>query len=323
MAKVDFDKIPKYSELPIKPGAPAHSNWGVFGDDDEIGCFNFLTPAGIVEAAKLVREGKVFRLDNKVGYASPPIGGRAPARQTVKSYEEHGLLAFDDILDNYNTQEGSQWDGLRHVGFTWEKAFYNGVTAEEVKTTSKIGIHNWKDKILGRGLLIDVYRYCTENGRKINPLEAEKYSLDELKGALKAQGSELKPGTILLIRTGWMQAYYKASQEVRDSLASLTNAKGCGLDGGLPMAEWLWDNHVAALGSDAFAAEAFPFDFNSKESLHMLALPLLGLSLGEQFNLEDLAADCARDGRYEFMVVSVPLHVVGGFASPPNAVAIK
>ena len=323
MAKVDFDKIPKYSELPIKPGAPAHSNWGVFGDDDEIGCFNFLTPAGIVEAAKLVREGKVFRLDNKIGYASPPIGGRVPARQTVKSYEEHGLLAFDDILDNYNTQEGSQWDGLRHVGFTWEKAFYNGVTAEEVKTTSKIGIHNWKDKILGRGLLIDVYRYCTENGRKINPLEPEKYSLDDLKGTLKAQGSEMKPGTILLVRTGWMQAYYNASQEVRNRLASLTNAKGCGLDGGLPLAEWLWDNRVAALGSDAFAAEAFPFDFNDKESLHMLALPLLGLSLGEQFNLEDLAADCASDGRYEFMVVSVPLHVVGGFASPPNAVAIK
>ena len=323
MAKINFDKIPKYSELPIKAGAPAHSNWGVFGDDDEVGCFNFLTPAGIVEAAKLVREGKVFRLDNKVGYASPPIGGRAPARQTVKSYEEHGLLAFDDILDNYNTQEGSQWDGLRHVGLNRERAFYNGVTPEEVKTTAKIGIHNWKDKILGRGLLIDVYRYCTENGRKINPLEAEKYSLDELKGAIKAQKSELKPGTILLIRTGWMQAYYGASQAVKDSLASLANAKGCGLDGGLPMAEWLWDNHVAALGSDAFAAEAFPFDFNSKESLHMLALPLLGLSLGEQFNLEDLAADCASDGRYEFMVVSVPLHVVGGFASPPNAVAIK
>ena len=58
-------------------------------------------------------------------------------------------------------------------------------------------------------------------------------------------------------------------------------------------------------------------------SLHMLALPLLGLSLGEQFNLEPLADDCAMDKRYEFMLVSVPLHLVGGYASPPNAVAIK
>ena len=55
----------------------------------------------------------------------------------------------------------------------------------------------------------------------------------------------------------------------------------------------------------------------------MLALPLLGLSLGEQFNLEPLAEDCAKDKRYEFMVVSAPLHLVGGYASPPNAVAIK
>ena len=323
MAKLDFGKIPKYSQLPIKPGAPAHSNWGVFGDDDEVGCFNFPTPEGIIEAAKLIRNGKAFRLDNRIGYAEPPIGGRATTKHSVKSYEEHGVLAFDDILDSYNTQEGSQWDGLRHVGFTWEKAFYNGVTPEQVKTTSKIGVHNWKDKIIGRGLLIDVYRFCTAAGRKINPLEPEKYSLDELKGALKAQGSQLKPGTILLVRTGWMQAYCNASPEVRESLGSLIDAKGCGLDGGLPIAEWLWDNRVAALGTDAFAAEAYPFDFQSKESLHMLALPLLGLSLGEQFNLEPLADDCAKDKRYEFMVVSAPLHLVGGYASPPNAVAIK
>ena len=61
MVKLDLSKIPKYSQLPIKPGAPAaHSNWGVFGDDDEVGCFNFLTPEGIIEAAKLIRDGKPF-----------------------------------------------------------------------------------------------------------------------------------------------------------------------------------------------------------------------------------------------------------------------
>jgi hypothetical protein len=126
-----------------------------------------------------------------------------------------------------------------------------------------------------------------------------------------------------LVRTGWMQAYYNASPEVRQSLGSRTEAKGCGLKGGPPIAAWLWDNRVAALGTDVFASEAHPFDFTSKESFHILALPLLGLSLGEQFNLEPLVEDCANDERYEFMVVSVQLHVVGGFASPPNAVAIK
>jgi hypothetical protein len=52
-------------------------------------------------------------------------------------------------------------------------------------------------------------------------------------------------------------------------------------------------------------------------------LPLLGLPLGELFVLAPLAEDCALDRRYEFMVVSAPLHVEGGVATPPNAVVIK
>jgi len=323
MGKIDFNKIPKFSELPVKPGAPEGSNWGVFGDDDQIGCFNFLTPEGIVEAARLVREGKVFRLDNPVNYASPPLGGRAITRHSMVSHENLGMLGFDDLLDNYNTQEGSQWDGLKHVGHTRLQAFYNGATVDDVKQNRKLGVENWKDRIIGRGLLIDAFRYCTQRGRRIDPFQPEKYSVEELKGALAAQGSQLRPGTIVIVRTGWMQAYFNASPQVKQAMGQLENVRACGLDASREMVEWLWDNRVAAIGSDTFAVEAFPFDFQDEGSLHIRALPLLGLSLGEQFNLEELAADCARDGRYEFMLVSVPLHVIGGFASPPNAVAIK
>jgi kynurenine formamidase len=323
MGKIDFNKIPKFSQLPIRPGAPEGSNWGVFGDDDQIGCFNFLTPEGIVEAARLVREGKVFRLDNPVNYASPPLGGRATTKHTMVSHENLGMLGFDDLLDHYNTQEGSQWDGLKHVGHKRLQAFYNGATVDDVKGNRKLGVENWKDRIIGRGLLIDAYRYCTMQGRVIDPFQPEKYSVDELKGALAAQGSQLKPGTIVIVRTGWMQAYFNAPAEVKQAMGRLENVRACGLDASREMVEWLWDNRVAAIGSDTFAVEAFPFDFQDEGSLHIRALPLLGLSLGEQFNLEELAADCARDGRYEFMLVSVPLHVIGGYASPPNAVAIK
>jgi kynurenine formamidase len=323
MARSDFDKFPKFSELPVRPGAPPESNWGVFGDDDQVGCLNFLTPKGIVEAARLVKEGKAFRLDNQVNYADPPLGGRATSRQSVANYEHLGILAFDDVLDNYNTQEGSQWDGLKHVGHMRLQAFYNGATVEDVKQNRKLGIEHWKNRIIGRGLLIDAYRYCTEAGRSINPLAPEKYTLDELKGALKAQGSRLKPGTVVLVRTGWMPAYLNSSAEVKQSMGSLEGVRACGLDNSRELVEWLWNNRVAAIGSDTFAVEAYPFDFHDEGTLHIRALPLMGLSLGEQFNLEELAADCAQDKRYEFMLVSVPLHVIGGYASPPNAVAIK
>src|SRR5438445_10566 len=80
MAKIDFNKIPRFSQLPVKPGAPPDSNWGVFGDDDEVGCINFLTEDGIIEAAKLVRKGKVFRLDTPINFATPPLFDRPEAR---------------------------------------------------------------------------------------------------------------------------------------------------------------------------------------------------------------------------------------------------
>jgi len=323
MAKIDFDKIPKFSQLPVRPDAPPDSNWGVFGDDDEVGCVNFLTEDGIVEAAKLVRKGKVFRLDTPLNYANPPLFDREPVKHTKKSFESLGLLGFDDVLDQYNTQEGSQWDGLGHVGNLNAKAFYNGVTNDQIKQSAKLGIHNWADRFVGRGVLVDAFRFRADKGRPVNPLNDERYSLDDLKQALTAQSTELKPGSILLVRTGWMQAYLGASPAQKREMAPLNKLKACGIDDSREMVSWLWDSRIAAIGTDCPAVEPWPWDFRDNGALHYRTLSLLGLPLGEQFNLEKLAADCAGDKRYEFMLVSVPLHLVGGIASPPNAVAIK
>ena len=87
MAKIDFAKLPKFSELPVKKGAPPDSYWGVFGDDDEVGCLNFLTPEGVIEAARMVQNGKVFRLDTRINYANPPLFERKPAKHTKTSFE--------------------------------------------------------------------------------------------------------------------------------------------------------------------------------------------------------------------------------------------
>ncbi|MBV8773861.1 MAG: cyclase family protein [Deltaproteobacteria bacterium] len=323
MAKIDLQKIPHFSQLPVRPGAPADSNWGVFGDDDQVGCINFLTEEGVVEAARLVQKGKVFRLDTPINYASPPLFDREPVHHTKKSFESLGLLGYDDVLDSYNTQEGSQWDGLGHVGNLAAKAFYNGTTNDEIKRTDKLGIHNWASRFVGRGALIDAFRYREETGRPVNPLHDEKYSLADLKAALDRQHTALKPGSILLVRTGWMGAYLAASSDEKRTMAPINKLKSCGIDDSREMVAWLWDNRVAAIGTDCPAVEPWPWDFRDPGALHYRTLSLLGLPLGEQFVLDPLAADCAEDHRYEFMLVSVPLHLVGGIASPPNAVAIK
>src|SRR5580704_16267056 len=311
-------KIPTFEELPIRKDLPADCSWGVFGDDDKLGCLNFLTAEGVVEAAGLVKSGKVFRLDARMGFANPPLFGRAASEHTIVPL---GPMANDDIV-RYNTQESSQWDGLSHVGHVRLERFYNGATASEVQQ-GKLGIQHWKDKFVGRGLLIDAFGFRKAQGRPVKPLERDVYTLAELKAALGHQGSVLKPGTILLVRTGWMESYERSSEAEKRALTPVETLRCAGIEASREMVAWLWNNRVAAIGTDCPGVEAFPFNFADEGALHYRALPLLGLPLGELFVLEPLALDCAADRRYEFMVVSAPLNVVGGIASPPNAVAIK
>ncbi|MGO9605700.1 MAG: cyclase family protein [Candidatus Binataceae bacterium] len=325
MATIDFNKVPRFKELPVRKNAPAESSWGVFGDDDELGCLNFLTPEGIIEAARMVQKGKVFRLDTPINYAKPPLFNRNPAKHTILSFEQYGLLGHDDSLDNYNTQEGSQWDGLAHVGHVRHRAFYNGVTDDKIKDGlgGKLSIHKWANRFVGRGVLIDVCKFLEDQKRPIDPLSSAQYTLKDIQGALKAQGTPIKPGSILLIRTGWLRSYLAASDEQKKAMAPLEKLASCGIEPTSAMVEWFWDNRFAAVGTDCPAVEPWPWDFKDEGALHYRTLSLLGLPIGEQFVLDDLAADCAADKRYEFMLVSVPINLEGGIATPPNAVAIK
>ena len=319
---VDFDKIPKYADLPVKPGAPAGSSWGVFGENDELGCLNFLTPECLVEAAKLVQTGKTFRLDAKLGFADPPLFGRAALRHQIVKL---GPYAHDDLIDNYNTQESSQWDGFAHVGHFVHELFYGGVKVEEIKSGpgGRLSIHHWAAKFAGRGVFIDAFGYRKAHGKAVDPIQPGEYSLDELKAALAWQGTKLTPGSIMLVRTGWMEAYETLSAETRQSFTQFEKVTAIGVERSRELVAWLWDNRVAAIGCDNPGVESLPFNLADEGALHYLALPLLGLSLGELFVLAPLAEDCARDKRYEFLLVSAPINLVGGIATPPNALVIK
>jgi len=313
-------KIPTFNELPVRKDLPADCSWGVFGEDDKLGCLNFLTAERVVEAAGLVKSGKVFRLDARLGFATPTLFGRAGAEHTIIALAP---MANDDLV-HFNTQESSQWDGFGHVGHIRHERFYGDVTLEEVRGgNAKLGIHHWADKFVGRGLLIDAFGFRKAKGRAVNPLDRDVFTLDELKAAIEHQGSALKPGTILLVRTGWMESYEMLNAEQKTATAPMEKIRSAGIEASREMVAWLWNNQVAAIGTDCPAVEALPSDFGDESILHYRALPLLGLPLGELFVLAPLAEECARDGRYEFMVVSAPLNVEGGIASPPNAVAIK
>src|SRR5262249_13303808 len=133
----------------------------------------------------------------------------------------------------------------------------------------------------------------------------------------------LKPGSILLVRTGWIAAYRGSSAEAKGAMAPLHALRACGIEASSRLVGWLWEQPVAAGATDSPAALAGALAVHVRGALPVRAPALLALPLGEQFVLDELAADCARDGRYEFLLTSAPLHLEGGVASPPNALAIK
>lgn len=320
--------LPAYDELPVRPGLPAGSSWGLWGDDDTFGCLNLLTPERVVRAATLVQSGRVFALNLDLALPDPPLFRRSAFTHHVTG--EVGKTGHDDILSDWNTQASSQWDGFRHV--RGHAGYYNGVDDEAH------GMHHWAARgIAGRAVLADVARWRATVDRPLRPDETDPIEPDDVLGTLSHQNVTVEPGDVLLIRTGWLAWYRTLDPSRREALA--TTLKAPGLRPGVVTARALWDLHVAAVAADNPALEAWPpGDLATEEQrqraqddpaarielfVHLSLLPLLGLPIGELFDLDALAADCAADGRYAFFFTSAPIHVRSGVASPPNALAIK
>jgi kynurenine formamidase len=316
-------RIPSYDQLPVRKGAPAGAAWGVFGDDDEVGTINLLTPERVLDAAASIRSGKVFALNLPINIPDPPLFTRGKHKHTVIPYPGAEAIVLDDYLDNFYPQASSQWDALAHVKHPL--GAYNGIPDSQMtgRGGTRLGIDNLARRgIAGRGVLADVARYYDRAGKSINFTKAESIPLDDVQATLEDEGVALRAGDILLIRIGWTKFYLSASAQVKAELAKETVVPG--IEGSERTARWLWDRHLAAVASDSPALEALPKPAGQEmEFLHFHMLAFFGMPIGEMWNLEALAEDCAADGRYDFFLTSAPLNIPGGVGSPPNALAIK
>jgi hypothetical protein len=327
----DTARVPSYDELPVREGAPPHSSWGLWGDEDRLGCLNLLTAEKVREGLAAVRHQRVFSLDLPLGLPDPPLFNRARHEHRVTDIS----VGHDEILSNWNPQSGSQWDGFRHVRHP-RHGFYAGLPDE------RHGVHHWaKHGIATRGVLVDVARWRDASGRPIVPDAPDPITVDDLRSALEFQRTGVRAGDVLLVRTGWMGWYKTLSPAARVAVGATTAAtlSNAGLQAGRSMAAYLWNLHLAALAADNPAIEVWPRgggvspeelarlmtdpDRCEEVFLHFSLIPLLGLPLGELWNLEDLARDCAGDETYDFLLVSAPLGQPGGVSSPANAVAIR
>ena len=315
-------KIPSYDDLPVRAGAPAGAAWGVFGDNDEVGTINLLTPERVIAAAASIRSGKVFALNLPINIPNPPLFTRGSYTHTVKIFPTADFV-LDDYLDNFYPQSSSQWDALAHVKHPVFGA-YNGIPDNQMtgRGGMRLGIDNLARRgIAGRGVLADVARYYDRVGKSINFTKAESIPLDDVQATLKDQRIALRAGDVLLIRIGWTKFYQSASEHLKAELAKETVVPG--IEASKRTARWLWDSHLAAVASDSPALEALPKGADETEFLHFHMLAFFGMPIGEMWNLEALAEDCAADRRYDFFLTSAPLNVPGGVGSPPNALAIK
>src|SRR5690242_19621644 len=162
------DGLPSFAELPIRSGAPPRSAWGVFGDDDQVGTINFLTPERVVAAAALVKTGRHFPMNWSLLLPSPPLFGRQPLKHRLGHWPDR--MVVDDVLHNFYPQVSSQWDSLRHAGHV-TYGLYNGVPIEKAaqREGGPLGIDNWARRgIAGRGVLLDVYRHMAKTGRSFS-----------------------------------------------------------------------------------------------------------------------------------------------------------
>jgi hypothetical protein len=328
--------VPSFAELLQRSDAPPGSSWRLFGEHDELGTLNFLTPERILEARQCIRRGAFFNLDCSLDAFDPPIlAHRKTMKHSIFGSSPHHR---DDCIDSFYLQSGSQIDGLRHFRHPLH-GFYNGVPDSAVAPGDpRLGVNRVAEHgVVGRGVVIDIERFLAARGERLNQAAADPIPVGMIDEAAAHQGVEFRSGDILLLRTGWLKYYFEMSEAQRAAFPAGMCSPG--LLQSYETLAWIWDHQFSVCACDNFGLECFPpgpdspfaaevqsvSDVHPRHAgmMHAPMIALLGLTIGEQWDLEALAADCARDGVWDCFVAVKPLNLVGGVGSPANAFALK
>ena len=304
---------PEFEELARKV-----NNWGRWGHDDEIGTLNLITADVITRAAACVKRGRTFSLAIPLSLDGPQLGfipGRINPLRTMIAInapltgDADGFCSSDDVVV-MALQAATHWDSLAHVSYAGR--LYNGFPATSI--TARGAAHCGIDKvsrIVGRGVLLDVARAL--GVERLEPGYA--LTADDLDAAEALAGVNVVAGDLVLVRTGQMTRLKQG-----DKMGYAYPNPGPSLQ----TVEWFRNHDVAAVATDSLTFEVYPSERPDLPlPVHLLHLVEMGMTQGQNFDLEDLAADCADDGVYEFLLDASPQPFVGGLGTPVNPVAVK
>jgi kynurenine formamidase len=313
----------------LRQAAEKYKNWGKWGPDDEIGTLNYTQAEDIVAAARLVKKGKVISLalnfensgpqGGKTSY--PALGRINPLHTMLRTgtdayagvLDKRGIRAADDMVV-MPLQCGTQWDGLGHVFY--ENYMWNGYDCREVSSfgAQKCGIEKTKNKMVGRGVFLDVARALGKEWLD----DGYGITCADLELTAKKQKVEFKRGDYIVVRTGQMERCLNAK--------SWDGYPGGDAPGfAFETLEFVARTELAALASDTWGCEVRPNNTEGgiNQPWHWITIPIMGMTMGEIFYVKDLAEDCAADGTYEFMFVAPAIPITGAVGSPTNPLAIK
>ena len=296
------------------------NNWGRWGQQDELGALNLITPAKRTQAAALVQSGETVSCARPITTEITPDITFQVQRYMVDSGEGRDT----DPLERRNSRRGAaefigmvfhgqtitHIDALSH--YSYDGLMYNGVPAGVV--TSRDGAQSHAidltaQGLVTRGVLLDIARV-----RGVDWLPPDAPVMPEdLDAAEKQQGVTVETGDILLVRTG----NYRRRM-VEGPLPATEPSVACHV----ACAPWFKERGIAMLGTDT-SNDIRPNEYaNIVSPLHIACLVYLGVWLIDNANLEEIAEASARHNRWEFMLSIGPLRLRHVTGSPVNPIAI-
>jgi kynurenine formamidase len=283
------------------------SNWGRWGDEDELGALNLITREVTAAGAATVRSGRTVSCARPLD-TRPSADNPVPVAHHMTGTATEGMGA-DYFAISPHGFSTSHIDALCHIFH--EGKLYNGYPAEAVTAhgATKLGIQELRAGVVTRGVLLDIPAL-----RGVDALEpGEPIFPEDLEAAEKKAGLVVQPGDALLVRTGrwvWRRAHGPWDA---GSLAA-------GLDAScLP---WLRGRDVAALGSDC-VSDVLPSRVEGVGMpIHTVVIVAMGVHLLDNLDLDNLATACAEEARWEFLFTVAPLVLRRGTASPVNPIAL-
>jgi kynurenine formamidase len=300
------------------------SNWGRWGPEDELGTLNLITPEKRLEAAACVRSGTVMSLalELRSDLPQPAGSGRLNPQHVMTetgsdAAASNGVSGYSDDVLAMSVHAATHWDALSHVFH--RGSMYNGRPCTEV-TSGGARVNDIvpvAGRLVTRGVLVDIARY-----HGVEALAPDhEVTVADLESALDAQRVELVSGDVLLVRTGQLGRISASGEwaSFTEVNGRLPHEPGIGADC-LP---WLHEVGVAGVACDNWAVEHLTGNGDGRLPVHEVGIVHMGLLLGEIFQLDALAAACAADGRYDFLLAAGPLPVRGGVGGAVNPLALR